>query len=204
MTAEPGLRARHKARTRDELAVAALTLFEERGYDATTCEDIAERSGVSVRTFFRYFDTKADVLFAKRTDDTGPMAAVREIASRRPDEDPIAVIGHALRHPARAVEAHRDVVVRQLRVLMTTESLQQLRRESFHRFEGPLAEALAARVGRRHPGVSERLQAAVAACSLRIAIEEWVAAGAEPGGLTAVLTSVLDEVRAGLGATRPA
>ncbi len=43
---------------------AALTLFSGRGYDATTVAEIAERAGLTKRTFFRYFADKREVLFA--------------------------------------------------------------------------------------------------------------------------------------------
>lgn len=48
---------------KDRLAGAALELFEERGYEQTTVDDIAERAGVGRTTFFRVFGSKEDVIF---------------------------------------------------------------------------------------------------------------------------------------------
>jgi AcrR family transcriptional regulator len=59
----PSRRQAHKIRTERTLQQAALELFAKQGYDETTTEEIAERSGVSPRTFFRYFPTKESVLF---------------------------------------------------------------------------------------------------------------------------------------------
>src|SRR5882757_1117513 len=56
-------RSESKMRTRVALATAAARLFRERGYEATTVEDIAAAAGSSPSTFFRYFGTKEDVLF---------------------------------------------------------------------------------------------------------------------------------------------
>src|ERR1700744_5458428 len=46
------------------LAVAAMELFGERGFEATTVADIAARAGLTKRTFFRYFGDKREVLFS--------------------------------------------------------------------------------------------------------------------------------------------
>ncbi|WP_390898567.1 TetR family transcriptional regulator [Streptomyces fulvoviolaceus] len=51
----PSLTERRKAATQLDTARAAVELFTERGPDGTTAEDIAERAGVALRTFYRYF-----------------------------------------------------------------------------------------------------------------------------------------------------
>jgi len=59
----PSRRQEHKLRTERALQQAALQLFAKNGYDETTTDEIAEKAGVSPRTFFRYFPTKEQVLF---------------------------------------------------------------------------------------------------------------------------------------------
>src|SRR6202050_4597065 len=56
--------ARWEPGARERLVVAAVDLFTERGYDATTVAQIAERAGVTKSTFFRHFPDKRELLVA--------------------------------------------------------------------------------------------------------------------------------------------
>lgn len=74
--ADVPLRERNRLRTRAAIEEAALALFHDRGFDRTTVDDIADRAGVSPRTFFRYFPSKDDVIFSDHA------AALSELRGR--------------------------------------------------------------------------------------------------------------------------
>src|SRR4029453_17901958 len=80
-----GLRERKKLRTRAELSDAAFRRFAERGVDETRIEDIVEQVEVSPRTFFRYFDSKEDVVIGF-FDDLG--LKLRGLLAARPAQEP--------------------------------------------------------------------------------------------------------------------
>jgi len=87
----PTRRERKKLETRQALEQAALRLFAERGYEQTTVEEIAEAADVAVRTFFRYFSSKQDVLFGDVVKDR--VSRLRtELAVRPRSESPIKSI----------------------------------------------------------------------------------------------------------------
>src|SRR5437899_11090655 len=55
--------SRWQPNARSRLEQAALQLFRERGFDQSTVAEIAERAGLTERTFFRHFADKREVLF---------------------------------------------------------------------------------------------------------------------------------------------
>jgi AcrR family transcriptional regulator len=57
-------RGRPAATSRQDVARAALDLFARQGYDETTVDEIAAAVGISRRTFFRYYESKPDVVWA--------------------------------------------------------------------------------------------------------------------------------------------
>jgi AcrR family transcriptional regulator len=98
-----GLRERKKAKTKAAIRREAVRLFRDRGYAATTVEQIAAAAEVAPSTVFRYFPTKQDliltddydlpfvVLFQAQPPELGPIEAgrraVRKILSEMPDAE---------------------------------------------------------------------------------------------------------------------
>ncbi|WP_433335159.1 TetR family transcriptional regulator [Spirillospora sp. CA-294931] len=90
-----GLRERKKQRTRMALIDAALDLFLEKGYDATTIDEIVAAVEVSQRTFFRYFATKEDVVTGFLAEHDQVMMEC--LAGRSAGEPPLTALFESLR-----------------------------------------------------------------------------------------------------------
>lgn len=80
LNAYADMRSRKKARTRLAIQDAALELFAEQGFEATTVEQISLHADVSPSTFFRYFGTKADIILSDH--DTQLQQLCEEIRSQ--------------------------------------------------------------------------------------------------------------------------
>jgi AcrR family transcriptional regulator len=73
-----GLREQKKEQTRRRISEVALRLFDERGYDAVTVNEIAEAAGVAKVTLFNYFPTKECLVLDAVKDDTAAVVKGRE------------------------------------------------------------------------------------------------------------------------------
>jgi AcrR family transcriptional regulator len=162
-----GLREVKTARTRDAISRAALRLFAEKGYDATTMEEIAESAEVGTSTLYRYFPTK-EMLVVEPLSVRGHMVA--EFRAR-PAQEPIdEALGHAIRAlmtAPRAAIAERRVIF-EILAMASAPRLRLL--EEVHSERTELEEAIAERLGRPHGDIFS-----VVTARLAIAVLETIA-----------------------------
>jgi AcrR family transcriptional regulator len=157
-----------KARTRARLQEEALRLFVERGYEATTVEQIAAAAGVSHMTFFRYFPVKEDVVLSDSYDPL-LVAAIRE---RPRDEHPVVRVHAGVRGALGAVyAADRDALLVRVRLTLGTPALRARLWE--HQFA--TRDLLAAALADGDPDFGTRVLASACLAALTTALEEWVA-----------------------------
>jgi AcrR family transcriptional regulator len=168
-----GLRERRRARTRDDIESAALRLFLEHGYDATTTEEIAEAALISPRTFFRYFASKEDVLLARGRDEM--TLAARSLAERPGDEPLMDSLRELLRTFAAVYggESDRERKLCWIRLVNTTPHLAAAFLEMLHGMELILRDFVAARLGLAARDRRPRLVAAAFGTAFRVAAETW-------------------------------
>ncbi|MGO6899415.1 TetR family transcriptional regulator, partial [Rhizobium ruizarguesonis] len=89
-----GRRERKRRQTRERIEQAAMTLFLQRGFDATTIEDITEAADVSKRSFFDYFPSKEEVVFAWQDAFADRLMAA--VAARPAAESSVAAVEVAI------------------------------------------------------------------------------------------------------------
>jgi AcrR family transcriptional regulator len=165
-----GRRDQNKMRTRQRLNEAAITLFAEQGYDSTGVADIARAAGVSLRTFFRYFASKEDVLFAQGFDLSGFLRAISE---QPPDLPALTAVrlAYSQQEPLSAAEVELVLLFQQ--AMSTTAALQGRFLRLQHNFREQVAAALARRNGRRVANREDLVAATVAQALLEVATREW-------------------------------
>jgi AcrR family transcriptional regulator len=163
--------ARWEPDSRRRLAEAAFALYAERGFESTTVAEIAERAGLTERTFFRHFADKREVLFG----GAGELekAVVAAVAGAPTSASPLEAV-------AAGLEATGDVlpdssVARQRQgIIAANTELQERELTKLASLSAALAETLRTR-GVGEPAAS--LTAEVGMAVFRVAFERWIDEG---------------------------
>ena len=177
-----------------ELELAALRLFTEQGFHETTVDQIAAAAGVSRRTFFRYYDAKADVLWNEFDTE---VETIRSLLAGSPADLPVF---DAVRRAVLEANHYRADDVPELRRRMTLLSTVPDLAASAAVHYDAWERAVSAFVARRSGQPEESLyplvvgRAVLAAC--RAAYDRWSARA--DADLTVYLDAALRALAAGL------
>lgn len=153
------------------LAEAAIELFSERGYEQTTVAEIAERAGLTERTFFRHFTDKREVLFLGSTHfRENFVAGVREAPA---SDTPLQAVAAAAKRAGAALEEHRGRDFARTRQAIISANAELRERELIKLADVALAMADALRGrGVAEPDASMTAQLGMAA--FRVAFDRWM------------------------------
>src|SRR4030088_1468050 len=151
------------------IAKAAMALYGQRGFDQTTVAEIAERAGVTERTFFRHFADKREVLFGAShgLQDLMVGAVTRAPASA----PPIDAVGAALQAWA-VVLNDREYSRQRQAIVAASEELRERELIKMATLTSAIAETLRWR-GVKEPIASLTAEAGIAV--FRVAFARWVA-----------------------------
>lgn len=147
---------------------AAMELYGERGFEQTTAQEVAERAGVTERTFYRHFADKREVLFSG--SQILQDLIVTAIAEAPPELGPVAVVGVAME--SAGVYFERDHARRRNTLIVANPSLHERELLKLANLAVAVAHAL------RERGVAElpaRLAAEVGVTAFGVGFEMWIA-----------------------------
>ena len=161
---------RWESDARGRLARAALELYAERGFEQTTVEEIAERAGVTERTYFRHFADKREVLFDGSA--TLQQFIVDAIASAPASTGPLDAVGEAFARAGELLEERREHARLRAGVIAANPSLQERELLKFATLGTAATAALRAR-GVPDPGAG--LAAAAGLTAFSVGFNTWVA-----------------------------
>jgi AcrR family transcriptional regulator len=166
---------RRKTQTRREIAKVALDLFRESGYDGVTAEMIAEESGVSLRTFYRYFSGKDEVLSPIVTEGTDEFAGL--IAERPAGEELWAAVERAWEQMSSRIGLVE--VLQTIGLLTEVPTLRARWMADLRRIEDALVPVVSQRASGRFDDAQVRLTAAAIVTALRVTLELSTQPGSE-------------------------
>jgi AcrR family transcriptional regulator len=178
--------------SRGRLQEAALALYAERGFDQTTAAQIADRAGLTERTFFRHFADKREVLF-------GGSAILRQrildgVSGAPPSDGPLDAVSKGLEAAAEMLgESRRDLAQQRQAVIAANPELYERELAKLGDYAAAIAVALLQR------GASES-QATLAAETgmtvLRMAMQRWTEGDDDGADLAAIMRDSMAELRA--------
>jgi AcrR family transcriptional regulator len=174
-TAAVGLRERKKERTRDAIYDAAMALFQAHGYAGTTVDDIADAADVSPRTFFRYYASKEEVLFA-RFDET--LELLRDFLYSRPADETVSATLREASNQFASLGAAVSPDRMTFDLFHADEGLHGRYLQSFFHLETITSEWVASRLGVAPTELLPRLTGGALAAGARVALDVWAD---EPG-----------------------
>lgn len=156
------------------LQQAALELFGERGYEQTTVAEIAQRAGLSERTFFRHYADKREVLFGGSDEFRQAFVAPLELAAAEPSA--LELVSAAVEGAGAALEElrGRELARARQRVIVANPELRERELIKLADVTAAMAAALRAR-GVEEPDASMLAELGMAA--FRVAFERWLATG---------------------------
>jgi AcrR family transcriptional regulator len=149
-----------KPPARVRLAQAAFALFDERGYEQTTVDDITDRAGLGRATFFRHYRSKEDVIFP---DHERMLDRVRSRLQAPDHESPLSAVGDAARLTLRSYLDEGDIARRRYLLTSTVSALRDREIASVARYQRTFREFIA---GRMEAGEVSALRAELMAAAV--------------------------------------
>jgi TetR/AcrR family transcriptional regulator, regulator of mycofactocin system len=186
-------RGRPRSTSSRELQLIALRLFTERGFENTTIEQIAAEAGVSERTFFRYFASKASVLWAEFEAEVNTILAELSLV---PDDVPMM---DAIRHAVVSANHYHAEGVPQMRMRMTlfatVPALSAGAAEHYEAWERAISEFAGARLCQSAESLYPLAVGRATLATCRAAYDRWSARA--DADLTVYLDAALAALAAG-------
>jgi AcrR family transcriptional regulator len=178
----------------ERLQAAAFDLFDEQGFERTTVAEIAQRAGLTQRTFFNHFGDKREVLFGLSSDYQQEI--LDQIVAAADGTPPLDVVVGALQAAAdKTFEERRAVVTRRMAIV---EANPELHERELSKNAG-LAKAVIGALGRRGCDPQTALLAAGAAMlAQQMAMQTWTRPG-ETRTLRDLLSEALSSLRTTVG-----
>jgi AcrR family transcriptional regulator len=180
----------NNTRTRLAIRQAAMSLFHEHGYEATTVEQIAAYAKVSMATFHRYYSDKEDVVLNPRDSED----LVEKVLAYRPEResvfDTFAVL---FARRAEQIETDREAFLMWLRLISDVPALQGRRLASWHVQADLLASHLALRARTSADDHGLRLAITIALAAESETLYHWARIGGTES-LTSLLSDALAKI----------